>query len=55
MCLGTGVNLRPLGKRKVSFLGKWRIDNLITLGLTKLSTYLPSNTVAVLDGFSNEG
>ena len=55
MCLGLGINLRPLDKRKISSLDKWRLDKLITLGLTNLPSHLPSNTVATLDGFSKEG
>ena len=55
MCLGVGINLRPLDKREISSLDKWRLDKLITLGLTNLPSYLPSNNVAALDGFSKEG
>ena len=55
MCLGVGINLRPLGKREVSPLDKWRLGKLITLGLTNLPAHLPSNTVAALDGFYKEG
>ena len=55
MCLGIGIYLRPLDKRGISALEKWHLDKLITLGLTNLPTYLPSNNVAMLDGFSKEG
>ena len=55
MCLEVGINLRPLNKREISSLDKWRFQKLITLGLTNLPSYLPSNKVAALDGFSKEG
>ena len=45
MCLGVGINLRPLGKSEISFLDKWRLDKLITLGLTNLPSYLPFKTL----------
>ena len=55
MCLGVGINLRPLGKSEISFLDKWRLDKLITLGLTNLPSYLPFKTTSAWEGFSNEG
>ena len=47
MCLGVVINLRPLDKREISSLDKWRLDKLIMLGLTNLPSYLPFNTVTV--------
>ena len=55
MCLEVGLNLRPLDKREISSLDKLRFHKLITLGLTNLPSYLPSNKVGTLDGFSKEG
>ena len=55
MCLGVGINLRPLDTKEILPLDKWRLDKLITLGLTNLLSHLPSNTVAASDGFSKEG
>ena len=54
MCLGVRINLRPLEKREILFIDKWRSDKLMTLGLTNLPSYLPSNVVAALDSFSKE-
>ena len=54
MCLGVGTNLRPLEKSEIPSLDKWSLDKLITLGLTNLPSYLPSNNVA-LECFSREG
>ena len=55
MCLGVGINLRPLDKRENSSLDKWRFDKLITVGLKCLPSHQPSNNVTTLDDFSNEG
>ena len=55
MCLGVIINLRPLDKREISSLDKWRLDKLIMLGLINLPSYLPFNTVAALEAFSKDG
>ena len=55
MCLGVEINLRPFDKIEISSFDKWRLEKLITLGLTSLPSYLAPNTVAVLDGYSIEG
>ena len=49
MCLCVGINLRPLDKKEISSLDKWRLEKLITLGPTNLPSYLPSNNVATFD------
>ena len=54
MCLGVRINLRLLEKREILFIDKWRSDKLMTLRLTNLHSYLPSNAVAALDSFSRE-
>ena len=43
-----------MDKREISALDKWCLDKLITLGLANLPSYLPSNNVATLAGFSKE-
>ena len=39
----------------MSLLEKWRLDKLMTLGLKKLSSYLPFSNIIVLNGCSDNG
>ena len=39
----------------MSFLEKWRLDKLMTLGLKTLSSYLPFINIIVLNGCSDKG
>ena len=51
-CLRVGTNWRPFESREVSSLVRFRLDKLITLGLTKLALYLLPSIPAALDNLS---